>query len=221
MTNTFSRRLLQILALAVAGAFVAMASYAAVEPAVSSAQSASDDVTVSLTVDEEIAITDGANATMSPNIGITSDTSTGSSTWSVETNANTGYTLAVKASTSPAMQHQSTSDSFADYTESTSGTPDSWSVDSNSYEFGFSAYGTDVDGSVYGSGSSCDGSGNPANTSLNYEGFETSDNNIASRSTTTPTSGVDTTICFGAGQNGSFAPSGSYQATVVATATTN
>jgi hypothetical protein len=210
----------QQISLLLMAAVTVMMAFAVAEPAVTTAQSASDNVTVSLTVDEEIAISDGANVTMSPNIGINSDTTTGTSTWNVETNANGGYTLAVKATSSPAMQHQSTGDSFADYTESATDTPDTFSVDSGSYEFGFSAYGNDVDGTTYGSGS-CSDSGDPATNSNLYEGFETSDQNIASRSTTTPTSGVDTTICFGAGQSGAFAPSGSYQATIVATATTN
>lgn len=204
------------LALGVAG----LMGFAAIEPGLVSAQSDTDDVVVTLTVDEEISITDGANVTMTPNIGITSDTSTGASAWTVTTNANAGYNLNVQATSSPAMQHQTTGDSFADYSEATTDVPDSWSVDSGNYEFGFSAYGDDVSNATYGSGNSCDGSGDPANTSMLYEGLETSDQIIATRSSTTPTGGVTTNICFGAAQNNTFAPSGSYEATVVATANT-
>lgn len=201
---------------------VAFLGYSAVEPTLLSAQSSdTDNVVVTLSVDEEISITDGANVTMSPNIGVTNDTSTGGSTWTVTTNAVSGYTLAVKATSSPAMQHSNGTDSFADYTEATPGTPDAWSVDSGNYEFGFSAYGDDVADGTYGSGSDCDNAGDPSGNSLNYEGLETTDQDIASNASTTPTTGTDTTICFGAGQNSVFAPSGTYTATVVATATTN
>lgn len=215
-----SNLLKQSATLVTATAVIAFVGFSVVEPAAVGAQSASDNVTVTLTVDEEISITDGANVSMTPNIGLSSDTSTGGSTWNVKTNSNAGYTLAVKATSSPAMQHQTTGASFADYSPSTANTPDSWSVDNGNYEFGYSVYGTDAE-SDFGSGTSCDGSGDPANTSNQYEGLATSDETVATRSTTTPSTGIDSTICFGAGQNGSFAPSGSYEATVIATATTN
>lgn len=224
MTITHSEFWKQTVSLTAMVALIGFFSFSLLEPETVGAASASDNVTVSLTVDEEISITDGANATLNPNLGLSSDTSTGSSTWNVKTNSNAGYTLAVKASTSPAMHHQTTNDTFVDYTESTDGTPDDWSVDSGTHQFGFSARGTDVeteyDPDTDGTGS-CGGSGDPGNTNYEYEGFTTSDESIASRATTTPVTGIDSTICFGVEQNQEFAPSGDYQATIVATATTN
>ena len=211
-------RMIQAVTLATILTFVSMGVFTVTEPEAVQAQSASDDVVVTLNVQSEITITDGANETMTPDMGLTNDTSTGESNWTVETSSNAGYTLAVKASTTPALQ-SSNGDSFTDYTEAAAGTPDSWSVDPGSYEFGFSAFGDDVADGAYGSGTSCDGSGDPANTNLNYEGFTTSDNTIATNASPTPSGGTQTTICFGAGQNGVNAPSGTYTATIIATAT--
>ena len=210
--------LLKAAALASGISLLAVLVYPVLEPGLVLAQTDSDNVVVSLTVDSGISISDASNTSMSPNLSVSNDTSTGSTSWTVTTNDNAGYTLAVKATSSPALQNTATSDAFDDYSEAVSGTPDSWSVDSGKYEFGFSSYGTDVSTATWGSGGTC-GSGDPGTTSMNYLGFTTSDKQIASRATTTPYAGVDTTVCFGAEQNTVFAPSGTYQATVVATAT--
>lgn len=187
------------------------------EPTLTGAATDTDNVTVTLTVTEGISISDGANITMSPNISVSADSSIGSSTWTVTTNAASGYSLAVKASASPALV--SGGNSFADYTEAVAGTPDTWSVDASEYEFGFSAFGTDVEAEHKGSGSSCGAGGTP-DADLNYEGFATSDEIIATRASVTPTAGVTSTLCVAAEQNGVFAPSGTYTATITGTATT-
>lgn len=198
--------------------------FAYVEPALVDAQ-ATDNVTVTLTVNEEISISDGANVTMAPNLGLASDESVGSSSWTVITSATAGYTLSVKASTNPALQ--SASDEFLDYTEAVAGTPDVWSVDSGNIEFGFSAVGDDVeteyvDASTDGTPeTSCPTVGNLGSTDHGYEGFTTTDEAIASSNATTTASGTVTTICFAAAQNGVVAPSGTYTATITATAATN
>src|SRR5680860_387078 len=82
--------------------------YITLEPTVTIAASATDNVIVTLNVDAGISITDGANALMAPNIGLTSNKSVGSSSWNVKTSSATGYTLAVKASTSPALKNGTT-----------------------------------------------------------------------------------------------------------------
>lgn len=196
-------------------AFIVFQFYPILENA--SAATASDNVIVTLDVDTGITISDGANVTMAPNIGVASDGSIGSSSWIVRTNSALGYTLAVKASASPALV--SGANSFADYTEAVSGTPDVWSVGSGAYEFGYSAYGTDTPTGTWGTGTSCGAAGVPTGTQK-YIGFETADRTIATRATTTSTSGITTTICFAAQQNAVYAPSGTYTATITATATT-
>lgn len=181
------------------------------------AATATDNVIVTLDVTTGITISNGADVTMVPNIGVVSDGSIGSSSWVVKTNATNGYTLAVKASSSPALV--SGINSFADYTEASLGVPEPWSISVGAKEFGFSAYGTDTATGTWGTSVSCGAAGVPAG-SQNYVGFQTSDKTIATRATVTPTAGVTTNICFAAAQNGVYAASGTYTAIITATATT-
>lgn len=200
---------------------VVFIGFVSLEP--SSTSAVTDDVVVNLTVTSGISITSPADVTMSP-LSVTTNTSTGHAIWNVKTNDTDGYTLAVKASASPAMV--SGGDSFADYTEAVAGTPDAWSVNASTYEFGFSALGSDVvnvntDEYAATGVTTCDdgAASTTINTTLKWEGFTTSDETIATDSDPTPTAGVDTRICFAAEQNTVYAPSGAYSATITATAT--
>ena len=103
---------------------------------------ATDNVIVTLDVTTGITISDGANVTMAPTLGVTADQSIGTSSWIVKTNAALGYTWQVKASAAPALV--SGANSFADFTEAVSGTPEVWSVAGGAKEFGYSAFGTDT-----------------------------------------------------------------------------
>ena len=219
MVITSSRFWKQTASLAVTVALVGFFGFSLVEPATSTAQStASTSFTASLTVDEEISVTDGGDISMSPNLGLGSDTSTGNTTLTVETNADAGYTLAVQAGNDPALQGDGGQDNFADYSPSTTNTPDAWSVDSSSKEFGYAAYGDDVSG--FNNGSSCSDN-DPANHDVHYEGFATTDEDIASNSGSTANGGNSTTFCVAAEQNGVEAEAGGYTASLTATATTN
>lgn len=195
-----------------------LVGYSAMEPAVLLAQSATDEVQVSLTVDSGITISSPSDVTMSPNLSVTQNTSTGDVAWTVTTNDTDGYTLTVQASTSPALQ--SAGDDFPDYTETVENTPEAWSVTS-AYEFGFGAHGTDVTDGTWGAGTACNdgGAGNiPAD--INYQGFNgTTSVQVASSNTVTSTTGTASTVCFAAEQDGVFAPSGAYSGIIVATAT--
>ncbi|MFA6301308.1 MAG: hypothetical protein WC609_03075 [Candidatus Paceibacterota bacterium] len=176
-----------------------------------------DQVVVTLDVDSGITISDGAAVTMAPHIGVSANGSIGSSSWLVITNGAAGYSLAVKASASPALV--SGGNSFADYTETAGGTPELWSVGSGAKEFGYSAYGTDTATGTWGTSASCGAAGVPA-AAQKYVGFSTSDKIIATRATTTPVAGITTTICFAAQQNAVFAAAGTYTATITGTAVT-
>lgn len=201
--------------------------YVVGEPAFSVAAGvvATDTIEVNLSVTEGISITSPSDVTMLPNLSVVQNSATGGATWNVKTNSGTGYKLEVAPDTDPAMQSSPTV-YFADYTEAVTGTPENWSV-SSAYEFGFSAYGTDVSTSTWGTNTSACNDG--ANGDLTwasglrkYRGFvdDTTKIQVATRSTTTTTAGVDTTVCFAAEQNGVYAPAGSYNATITATATT-
>jgi len=218
MSLTNTTLLKQTLSLTLVVALISFFSFAVAEPATSVAQSDSDTFDANMTVDEEIALNVSGTPISMDNLGLTSgDLSDGQATLNVETNSKDGYTLAVKASTSPALQHDTTSDTFEDYTPSTANTAESWSADSNSYQFGYGAYGSDATSEFTSSGNCTDS--DPTSGSEKYEGFSTSDENIAENSTTTSTGGVDTTFCVAAEQKGVNAPSGNYTATIVATAT--
>jgi hypothetical protein len=216
------KQFLNFLTLTCTATALSLAVFAGVEPSQVGAASANDQIIVNLTVDSGISITSPSDVTMS-NMGTAVNTSTGWAIWNVKTNDPAGYTLGVKASTTPAMRNAQ--NSFADYTESTPGTPQTWSV-SSAVEFGFSGIGTDVtnvntDQYAATGQSTCDSvASSTINSTLKFLGFETSDQTLATRSSTTTTSGVDTRICFAAEQNGVYAAAGLYQATITATATT-
>ncbi len=185
-------------------------------PIVETAFAVDDVVTVTLTVDSGITISDGADEVMTPNLSVTQMQSVGTSTWTVITNDVDGYQLVVTASTSPAMK--SATDEFVDYTEAVAGTPDVWSVTS-AKEFGYSAFGDDTP-AAWGTGASCGNTetGVPTDT-LKFSGVATADDPIATRATVTPVAGIETTICFAAEQDSVFAESGAYTATITGTAT--
>lgn len=189
--------------------------YVAIEPETSGAQTASDTVVVTLNVVTGISITSPADTNMSTDLGVAQDTAVGTTTWNVKTNNAAGYTLAVKATATPAMQ--SPTNSIANYQ---TGAPATWSVSSGNAAFGYSAFGTDVSTGTWGSASVCStGGAHVPNSSLNYKGFTTSDVTVASRSATTTTAGINTTICYAVEQDTFYVPSGVYKATIVATAT--
>ena len=186
-------------------------------PQLTDAAVAMNSVVITLNVQTGISITAPGNSNMSTVIGIAQNSAVGTTTWSVITNNVLGYTLAVNATSAPAMQ-QASSTSIADYQ---TGSPNTWSVAANAAAFGYSGFGTDVPTVVWGSGTSCSAATSTPNSSLNYKGFTTSPFTVAQRASTTTQAGVPTTICYAAAQGTSyFIPSGTYYATIVATATT-
>ncbi len=191
--------------------------YTSFEPGIVVAATAVDSVLVTLDVTSGITITAPSDVVMAPNIGISANSSIGSTIWNVKTNHATGYTLALKASVAPALV--SGVNSFADYTEAVTGTPEVWAVGVGAEEFGYSVYGTDTAAAAnWGTGDSCGASGAPTGTAR-YVGFKTTDKTVATRALVTTPAGVDTTVCFAAAQNNVYAASGTYTATITATAT--
>jgi hypothetical protein len=193
--------------------------YVMFEPGMTEAAQAIDSVIVTLNVNTEISITSPADTAMSTYLGVTNNTAVGTTTWNVKTNNAVGYTLGVAASTNPAMQ--SGSNYIDDY--STTSMPSVWSVSSGNAKFGFSAFGTDAL-TRFSAGATtgfCNGNAtSTASTTLKYYGFYTVATTTATRTSTTTPSGVDTTICYMVEQNGTYVPSGTYTATITATATT-
>jgi hypothetical protein len=193
---------------------VATTTYTSLEANQLLAATATDSVVVTLTVNAEISITSPADTSMSQSLGVTNNTAIATTTWNVKTNSSSGYALYVKATSSPAMN--SGSNSIPNYQ---TGAPDTWTVTSAT-AFGYSAFGTDTPTGTWGTGSSCGASAHVPSASLKYKGFTTSDFSVATRSSTTTTTGVDTTVCYAVEQDTFYIPSGTYIATIVATAAT-
>jgi hypothetical protein len=180
------------------------------------AAQASDSVIVTLNVTTGISITSPADVSMSTDLGVSANTAVATTTWNVKTNNVLGYTLGLAASTNPAMQ--SGAAIIKDY--STTSMPSTWSV-TNDAKFGFSVLGTDVATATWGTGNFCNGAATSSiSTTLKYYGLYTVATTVASRTSTTTTSGTNTTVCYAVEQNNVYIASGTYTATVTATATT-
>ena len=200
------------------GALTLMLVFPFVEPAVLLAQSANDQIIVTQSVTSGISISSPSDINLTA-LSTTQNSAVGSATWTVTTNNQAGYTLDVEASTDPALQDSGTSESFADYSEAVAGTPETWSV-SSAYEFGFSARGSDVSTGTWGTDADCIAGADIPSTTLKWRGFDgTTDIEIASASSETGTSGTASTLCVATEQDSVFAPSGTYTATITATAT--
>ncbi len=76
--------------------------------------------------------------TLLPDInGLIGGTATNDATWVVKTDNAAGFSMSIKASTTPALA--TAGYSFADYTEADTGTPDyTWSIANTASEFGYS-----------------------------------------------------------------------------------
>ena len=184
--------------------------------------------TVTLTVDSELAMTTPGDISMTPSITLTQDTSMGTATMVVTTNDTDGYTLNIRATNSPAMRSTAdpTVDYFSNLTLASTTAPQSWAQNANRYEFGYSVFGTDTDSvnPPHWNNDSEVSCGSPDATaissSLNWWEASTTLILAASRTATTTQDGATTTLCVAAEQGSNvFAPSGTYEATLEATAT--
>ena len=165
---------------------------------------ATDSIIVTVAVVPSISIDSPSNVDLSPDIEETGS-AIGSATWNVKSNNINGWKLEVNASAAPAMRDGG--NSFADYTETVAGTPETWSVNAADSEFGFNASGTYAETEFSGS---------------KYLGFDgTNRIQVAHRAAASGGSGDDTTVNFqaevGSGHN---QPLGTYTATITATAST-
>lgn len=217
-TSTISKSLKHGIAFSLLATIALSVCYMLNEPAVVGAATASDTVIVTLNVTAGISITSPADVSMSTALGVTQNSAIGTSTWNVKTNSALGYTLALRATSTPAMT--SGTNFVSDYQ---TGAPNTWNATPTQSYFGYSGFGTDISTGTWGTGSACNGgsNANATSTTLKYKGFTTGDVTIATRSSTTTPVGVDSTICYAVEQGtASYIPSGTYQATIIATATT-
>ena len=160
------------------------------------------------------------NIALSPDLGgVSGGTANGNGTWTVETDNLAGYTLSIKATSSPALVSETSS--FADYTPVAAGTPDyDWGLASANSEFGFSPYNASSQIDKFkNDGGDCAIGANISDGQCWY-GLSTSNETIVNRSSYTDTDGEDTKINFRA-EIGGLQAAGTYTASMVVTAVSN
>ena len=165
-----------------------------------------------------MAVADDIN--LSPNLGgLTGGQADGSGIWNVKTDSAAGYSLSLKASSTPALH---SGDNFlADYTPATPGTPDRvWNLDGANSEFGFSPYNALSQPAKFKNDASVCSAGNTVTDGACWYGFSTSYETVAYKTSRTALEGEDTKINFKAEIDG-FQTAGTYQAQVVVTAASN
>ncbi|MFA7193726.1 MAG: hypothetical protein WC087_02320 [Candidatus Paceibacterota bacterium] len=188
---------------------------------VSTGFSDSDNYTVSAGFQQSleasyISISSPADLNMDSVNGLTGGVSTSSIAWTVTTNNNAGYSLAIKASTDPALK--SVLDEFQDYGIAVTDPDFDFSIDSTTAEFGFSPSGTHILDKFKDNGSVCN-SGSGDTLYKCWEGLATSSQTVAQSASSNDPSGTVTTIHFQAESGADkILTAGSYSATITMTA---
>jgi hypothetical protein len=167
-----------------------------------------------------ISITAEGDVVLPPLSGITAATSSAAATWTVITDAPAGYSLYVRATSSPALQGGGGA-YFADY-DPVGADPDfAFSVPSGESRFGFSVEGDDLAARFLDNGSAC-GTGSSDAVDRCYDGFSTTDAVVASRDSRTATLGSDVSLRFAAGVGpDKIQDATAYAATIILTAIPN
>lgn len=182
------------------------------------------NVVVTLSVNEGIALTVNSATTALTPLSVAQDTGVATSTFTIKTNAVAGYKLELNATATPAMAAGAVTIPDAAVVPELISAP---LVPVGTYAFGFSAYSvgtSDVPTATWGTQTTgcAQGASSTPSTGLKYRGFNGATKiQVASNSATTTTAGNAVVVCFFAQQNGSYVPAGNYNATIVATATTN
>jgi hypothetical protein len=158
-----------------------------------------------------------ADVALSPAIdGSIGGVANGSTAVNVVTNNAAGYTLSIRASSSPALV--SGSNSFADYTPAGSAPDFVFAVPAASAEFAFSAEGTDIVGRFRDNGALC-GAGSGDTALACWDALQTTNAFIASSTSANFPAGATTTLRFRAESGTSnLQPAGLYTATTTVTA---
>lgn len=164
-----------------------------------------------------IAITSNGSVTMAPDIGgVSGGTGTGTMSWTVTTDSQSGYKMEIRSNTTPSLR--SANGDFNDYTPAGSDPDYNWSVASADSEFGFTPEGADIVQRYKDNGSACNtGSLDTANRC--WDTLTTSNKVIAQTTNGNHPIGTLTTVKIQA-ESGSahIQPNGSYTATVLVTA---
>lgn len=170
--------------------------------------------------DVSISITSPSDVTMEAVSGFSGGISNGSTTWRVTTDNSTGYSLTVRAADSPAMLGQLNGSFIANYVPSTADPDFDFTLGASESLFGYTPEGDHVVQRFLDAGGVCNsGSGTTADAC--WDGFSTSNVQVAGSTLANVPSGTETTIKYRVGIGASrFQDSGIYEATIIVTATT-
>ncbi|MES2436810.1 MAG: hypothetical protein V4519_02265 [Patescibacteria group bacterium] len=164
-----------------------------------------------------ISISVEADQAMSSIGGFSGAISTSTSVWTVITDNTAGYSLFVRAATSPALK--SPEDAFFSDYDLGGGAPHyDFSADSNLSVFGFTPEGEDITDFYKDNGLECN-SGGSDTVDKCWAGFTTTDQEVSQRATSNHPSGTQTTLKYRAevGSN-KLQDAGSYSAEITVTA---
>ncbi|MEI8327634.1 MAG: hypothetical protein WCG02_00665 [Candidatus Taylorbacteria bacterium] len=156
---------------------------------------------------------------MAPAIGgVSGGTSNGSTTFSVMTDDQAGYSVTIVASSSPALV--SGADSFADYTPSGANADFNFYNAPTSSTFAFSPKGADIPLRFKDDGTTSCGTGSSQTTDACWDGLATTTKTIVSRTTANHPAGTVTTLKFRAASGSAHLQlQGTYVATTTITIT--
>lgn len=147
--------------------------------------------------------------------------SVGTMSWTVITDNLAGYTMSIKTTTTPALIAAGpVVDSFADYTPAGADPDYTFSIPTNTSEFGFSPEGTDTNSRFKDNGSACN-TGSGETVAKCWDGLTLTEKTIAGKTTSNHPSGSTITTRFRAETGTAHLQiSGDYSASIVVTAVT-
>jgi hypothetical protein len=170
-----------------------------------------------------ISLTMSTSTVLSPSVnGLSGGTATGSNEIIVRTNVSAGYTMEIKASTSPALYRIGSAHGFSDYTTSSTDPDFAWQIENTAGEFGFSIESVDAIQRYLNNGSdTCNQAGGVSTANTCWDSLSTSAKTL-SQSSLGDRDGKTTILNLRA-ESGSqnVQPSGAYQAELTITVYAN
>jgi hypothetical protein len=159
-----------------------------------------------------IAITAPADITLTPSIlSVGGGTGNGSAVWTVTTDNEAGYTMNIRASTSPALV--SGANTFANYVPAAADPDFTFTTPAAASRFGFTPEGTDIVQKFKDNGTTCN-TGALDTASACWFPLLTTTETVVTRTSSNHPSGTQTTVRFRAVSGASnVQPIGSYGAT--------
>lgn len=165
-----------------------------------------------------IALSSPSDLALTPIGGISGEGSEGTMSWTVTTDNFAGYSMSINVTSVPALR--SATDSFDDYSPTSSDPDYNFSIASTTSEFGFSPEGVDTSTRFKDNGTSCNTGTNETQAKC-WDGLTVSPKTIFQRTTSNQTGGSTATVRFRAESGANhIQTSGSYSAPIIVTAVT-